>query len=224
MIDFATLQGLTIPEGVVTEIKDASGRVLWEAFKIVDGTWYLRPSADISLGHMGMLNGTVITSGTFCTLINEAVADGDSTYIYNESLTVGLSDSVFEMSGDLPNKIKSVSEAILGICACANVTDDNSTDGDVPEASLSVTVTVGDTDITIPITESSSGFDYNLFEIESPSILNAINSSLINNGESLPSIKMTISIGLTKTGASVKDTAFINVTQAYLKLNGKYMT
>ena len=29
MIDFATLQGLTIPEGVVTQISDASGRVLW---------------------------------------------------------------------------------------------------------------------------------------------------------------------------------------------------
>ena len=29
MIDFATLQGLTIPEGVVSEIKDASGRVIW---------------------------------------------------------------------------------------------------------------------------------------------------------------------------------------------------
>jgi hypothetical protein len=29
MIDFTTLQGLTIPEGVVTQISDASGRVLW---------------------------------------------------------------------------------------------------------------------------------------------------------------------------------------------------
>lgn len=29
MIDFATLQGLTIHEGVVTQITDASGRVLW---------------------------------------------------------------------------------------------------------------------------------------------------------------------------------------------------
>ena len=29
MINFATLQGLTIPEGVVTQIADASGRVLW---------------------------------------------------------------------------------------------------------------------------------------------------------------------------------------------------
>lgn len=29
MIDFSTLQGLTIPEGAVTQITDASGRVLW---------------------------------------------------------------------------------------------------------------------------------------------------------------------------------------------------
>ena len=29
MIDFPTLKGLTIPEGVVTQIADASGRVLW---------------------------------------------------------------------------------------------------------------------------------------------------------------------------------------------------
>lgn len=32
-IDFATLQGLTIPEGVVTKIEDAAGNVLWSAFK-----------------------------------------------------------------------------------------------------------------------------------------------------------------------------------------------
>jgi hypothetical protein len=31
MIDFSTLQGLTIPEGVVTQIADASGTVLWSA-------------------------------------------------------------------------------------------------------------------------------------------------------------------------------------------------
>ena len=31
MIDFSTLKGLTIPEGNVTKITDASGRVLWNA-------------------------------------------------------------------------------------------------------------------------------------------------------------------------------------------------
>ena len=33
MINFSTLQGLTIPEGVVTQMADASGRVLWSAVK-----------------------------------------------------------------------------------------------------------------------------------------------------------------------------------------------
>lgn len=35
MIDFSTLQGLTIPEGVVSQITDASGAVLWSAEKMV---------------------------------------------------------------------------------------------------------------------------------------------------------------------------------------------
>ena len=34
MIDFSTLQGLTIPEGVVTQITDASGVVLWSAKRL----------------------------------------------------------------------------------------------------------------------------------------------------------------------------------------------
>lgn len=32
-MNFATLKGLTIPEGVVTQIADASGRVIWSAVK-----------------------------------------------------------------------------------------------------------------------------------------------------------------------------------------------
>ena len=39
MIDFATMQGLTIPEGVVTQIADASGRVLWALQEGFDGTF-----------------------------------------------------------------------------------------------------------------------------------------------------------------------------------------
>ena len=31
MMDFSTLQGVTIPEGVVTQIADANGTVLWSA-------------------------------------------------------------------------------------------------------------------------------------------------------------------------------------------------
>lgn len=35
-IDFATLQGLTIPEGVVKQITDAAGRVLWKKSRLPD--------------------------------------------------------------------------------------------------------------------------------------------------------------------------------------------
>lgn len=37
-MNFATLQGLTIPEGVVTQITDASGTVLWSAMKMAKVT------------------------------------------------------------------------------------------------------------------------------------------------------------------------------------------
>lgn len=36
MIDFSTLKGLSIPEGVVKQITDANGRVLWSASKPVN--------------------------------------------------------------------------------------------------------------------------------------------------------------------------------------------
>lgn len=46
-MNFATLKGLTIPEGVVTQITDASGRVIWKlsngSVVIFDGTVKLKP-------------------------------------------------------------------------------------------------------------------------------------------------------------------------------------
>ncbi len=45
-MNFATLKGLTIPEGAVTQIADAAGNVLWKAapseatIKITGDTWY----------------------------------------------------------------------------------------------------------------------------------------------------------------------------------------
>ena len=42
MIDFSTLQGLSIPEGVVTQIQDASGVVLWEMDAGIDGTFAVK--------------------------------------------------------------------------------------------------------------------------------------------------------------------------------------
>lgn len=76
MIDFSTLQGLTIPEGVVTQIADAGGRVLWEleTTKI----FYLRPSMDIDVSAWTLYPEG---SASAYSLLNEEVADDDATYI-----------------------------------------------------------------------------------------------------------------------------------------------
>ena len=78
-IDFTTLQSLTIPEGVVTQIADASGRVLWSAVPAFDGTIILRPSADISVDSTITLTPSTATAAYL--LINEEVSDGASTII-----------------------------------------------------------------------------------------------------------------------------------------------
>lgn len=44
MINFSTLQGLTIPEGVVAQITDASGKVLWASKRVIEETIYLNDS------------------------------------------------------------------------------------------------------------------------------------------------------------------------------------
>ena len=96
MIDFATLKGLTIPEGVVTQITDASGMVLWSAVKSFIGTCFLRPSADISLGHP--VYPETLSAGYLA--INEEVSDGNATYIgYTTSSNGEISaTSKFKMS------------------------------------------------------------------------------------------------------------------------------
>ena len=75
-MNFATLKGLTIPEGVVTQIADTQGNVLWE--KNTVKTLYFRPNSDIDVSAW-----TLYPTGstTAYSLLNEEVADDSSTYI-----------------------------------------------------------------------------------------------------------------------------------------------
>ena len=80
-MNFANLKGLTIPEGNVTQITDASGRVIWSAVRSVVGTLYLRPSADISIVSGNKYPETL----EYCYQgISEEVADGYATYFGDE--------------------------------------------------------------------------------------------------------------------------------------------
>ena len=96
MIDFATLQGLEIAEGEVTEITDAAGRVLWKSGPSV-ATVILRPTADIQFGYNAYPAGS---AGYSC--IDEEVADGDATYIYGASFA----QTQFTMSGIIPSGMR----------------------------------------------------------------------------------------------------------------------
>ena len=72
MIDFSTLQGLTIPEGVVTQIADASGRVLWkqapsEATVTITGNGYSSATATINGVTYNTATTLVVPIGTVIT-------------------------------------------------------------------------------------------------------------------------------------------------------------
>lgn len=66
------------------------------------GTFYLRPSADISVGHVMYPSG----SAAAYLLINEEVSDEDATYIRSPDTQTGVSTSKFKLSNtsQLPGK------------------------------------------------------------------------------------------------------------------------
>lgn len=74
-MNFATLQGLTIPEGNVTQIADASGRVLWKASKTVTISYTLGdPVAPATYYNSIIHNGTEYTgSGSLIANIGDII-------------------------------------------------------------------------------------------------------------------------------------------------------
>lgn len=127
MIDFFTLQGLTIPEGMVTQIMDASGMVLW---KLATGgnAYYLRPIADISVDSTITLTPTDATAAYM--LINEEVSDGGSTTIgvaASEDATSVSGTATFRLGGYVPENIGRILDfnvAVSGDTPGSTVTDD----------------------------------------------------------------------------------------------------
>lgn len=110
-IDLSRVTGISDSRGVITEIKDSLGRVIWAAVKGSIGTLYLRPSADISLGHP--VYPTTLSAGYLA--INEEVSDGASTYIGYASSSTGevSSTSRFSLSPDIKDNVSHVSSAKL---------------------------------------------------------------------------------------------------------------
>ena len=93
-IDLSRVTGISDSRGVITEIKDSLGRVIWSSGTKVS-SMVLRPSADISVEH----NISPADSAYAYLLINEEVADGSSTYICSYSTSEGIQTSKFKLSG-----------------------------------------------------------------------------------------------------------------------------
>lgn len=108
-INFATLQGLTIPEGVVTQIADASGRILWSAGggaavlqveKIVSNTYAAETTYEneefILLNIYPKTNGTVnVTYGGLTKTITDTTGEAEpNAYEVFFGTFNGVTDSV----------------------------------------------------------------------------------------------------------------------------------
>ena len=138
-IDFATLQGLTIPEGVVTKIEDASGRVLWSAATTFEGTLYLRPSADVSF--TGDKYPEDLAYGYLA--ISEEVADGYATYIGQKlSTNSNVYASVEGTFALAPEEKVSIKKVISGELFVKGESGYQSSDAHSDEKGIAVSITV----------------------------------------------------------------------------------
>ena len=212
MIDFSTLQGLTIPEGVVTQIaKD--GVVLWSAIREkVVGSICLRPSADISVGHI--LYPSNSTSAYL--LINEEVSDGSSTYIVSavssERSTYGYANptvSTFKLSNieQLPSR--------RYIITSVNIIGATYTTSQTGTFKNELTLVVNGVSIsTVVETKQKVDFDHSV-----PDAIGLINEYLMTTG-ALPDINITIrSYSIENTDSKGSTTESVSgVTQVYVIL------
>lgn len=145
MIDFSTLQGITIPEGAVTQIADASGKVLWklandkpiilEVEKITSDTYAAETTYTgeqfILLDIYPKTNGTVsVTYGGLTKTITDTsgVENPNAQRVFFGTFN-GVSDSVATpTSGELTiegdcaafccGKYNGTSKEGSGFCAC----------------------------------------------------------------------------------------------------------
>lgn len=208
-MNFATLQSLTIPEGNVTQITDASGRVIWNGRELIVGSMILRPSADISVGH-----SLVPTNSTIAyLLINEEVSDNASTYITGRSISA-VSESKFVLSNTSQLEVSQLTVTSVTICADSYDFQGRSTNA-YNEFVLEIN---GKETVAYRVTSMKD-----LVSISVPDAIPLINEVVANTG-TLPSINITIrSLGGEYTdsgsmgGGKTKD-EFPDVTQVYVTL------
>ena len=121
MIDFSKLKSLTIPEGVVKQITDASGRVLWSARKPVTitltgsancyvdykGTRYTAPATfEADVGDEILIETTATPTGGVIYLNGEQVASSSGTARYTYAVACDLNIDVQQIGSGTSTGIR----------------------------------------------------------------------------------------------------------------------
>ena len=199
MIDFSTLQGLTIPEGAVAQIADASGRVLWaaqsdtvvlEVEKITSNTY---------------VSGSSYTDEQFILLDIYPKTNGTVNVTYG-----GVTKTITDTSGaESPNSV----QVYFGTYGGAS-------DGTPASGTLKIT---GDCAAFACSTYTTSKTDLNRYWTKILSIINLGAIELIPSyflGTATYTCDNITSIVLPKTLKQIEDTAFVgapNLTSAIFK-------
>lgn len=225
MIDFSTLRGLTIPEGNVTQIVDASGKVIWRAKKERVGKLYMRPSVDISLEHMiypsSLLHGYLA--------ICEEVSDDGVTYIGVKTDTKTSNPSDVNATSTFGLTI--TDEVIVNKVLSAKIVCIEYTLGGKENAAYQdITCSIG-----VNGTEVGSGFKEIRYEangtqffltntldnIDMSQFISIVNQYIQENRGNLPTITLTVQNRAYASGAANSSTS--GLTQAYIELECEYI-
>lgn len=201
-IDFTGITGVSDDYGVVTQIADESGRVLWSA---------VPPETTLIIRTVGDCTGGVATkyptdAVSFSSLVNEEIADDDATYI-KLGATGTMSSSGYEYDyikladvADLPKG------SLVSACLFARVYCESNT-GMALRLGTSQGSAVGYTSTTAAY-EDVTAVAYDAY-------LTALNEYISQN-KKLPTFTVEF-----KVTCSAPKTAYVRITQVYLSLTFK---
>lgn len=182
---------------------------------MVSGKLYLRPSADISVGHSLYPS----TSAEACLLINEEVCDGDSTYIYFTSEDGGTT-SRFAMTIQKQPKITAIKSGIIAISPTYHDAYGNDIGSDDLTIYINGTAYTTYKSICHYSTELIKDYTEQRFNLTDE--VSALQSYLSTNG-SLPSIELEIyTFAAVNEGAKTATTGKHRVGQVYIELDCEY--
>lgn len=180
------------------------------------GTFYLRPSADISLGHPVYPD----TLGAGYLAINEEVSDDSSTYIGVYQVTTDSAyTSVFKLSlNEIPEIINILSATFIfnGYVKGYEVEGNNT------NAYCYCTVKINEQQIFTGYTTAGQHNEDSLTDADMPDLVSVLNNHIKNSGiENIPDVTIEISTEVENAGSG-KQAASSYVSQIAIALECEY--